>query len=496
MSERSHPSILFVDDDTVSRQALSEVLRGAGFQPREAATGSEALALAAEKPDLIVLDVSLPDIDGFEVCRRIKAHGPTSAIPVLHMSGVFVSTQARTNALEGGADGYLTKPVEPQEFVATCRALLRMHEAEEAARMAATQWQTTFDAVRDAMGLLDAAGCLLRCNRALARLLGRPAADLLGRPCAALLREALGEAAQTVASLLEGAGQAPGLDQEVSLGPRWYRLTADPVPGTEGQPGGLVFLLADVTQHKELEGHLLQAAKMEAVGRLAGGVAHDFNNLLTAVLGNVDLALRELIVGHPSVEALRVAEKAAWRAAELTRQLLGFSRRTPLQPRLLHLGACAEETGGLLSRTLGQAVEIDLRVAEELWPVHADPSQMGQVLMNLVLNARDAMPRGGRVLVRVDNVTLDEEHARRHADPAGNRRDFVRMQVIDSGEGMTQEIQARIFEPFFTTRDVDKGTGLGLAVVHNIVGQHRGWVECESRPGAGTCFSVYLPRHP
>src|SRR4051812_5419509 len=191
MAERPDPSILFVDDDETSRRAFSWLLKAAGFRPSEAATGSEALRMAEEKPDLIVLDVNLPDMDGFEVCRRIKAHPATSAIPVLHMSGVFTTTQHRTQALEGGADGYLTKPVEPQELLATVRALLRMHEAEEAARAAAREWQATFDSVHDAVGLLDSAGRLARCNRALAGLLGKPCEELVGRPCRELLREAL-----------------------------------------------------------------------------------------------------------------------------------------------------------------------------------------------------------------------------------------------------------------------------------------------------------------
>jgi PAS domain S-box-containing protein len=491
MSEQP-PCILFVDDDEVSRHALSQVLRSAGFQPREAATGSEALRLAFEKPDLIVLDVSLPDIDGFEVCRRIKAHPPTSAIPVLHMSGVFVSTRDRTQALEGGADGYLTKPVEAREFVATVRALLRLHQAEMAAQAAAGQWQATFDAVHDALGLLDPKGRLLRCNRALARLLQRATEEALGRPLDALLVEVLGQPAQAVAALLR-RGEAVQ-ESELLLGQRWYRLNADPVPGLGDAPPGLVVLLADITARKELEGRLLQAEKMQVVGRLAGGVAHDFNNLLTAVLGNLDLAQRELPADHPAIESLSAAEQAAWRAAELTRQLLGFARRAPIQPRPLHLGSCAEDTVALLSRTLGRAIEVQFHVEEGLWPVHADPAQMSQVLMNLVLNARDAMPRGGIVQIDLDNVTLTEEQARLRAD-AADQRQFVRLRVIDRGEGMTEEVRAHLFEPFFTTKEVGQGTGLGLAIVHSIVRQHGGWIECDSQLGQGSCFTVWLPRH-
>jgi DNA-binding response OmpR family regulator len=181
MNELRPPSILYVDDDDANRLAFSMVLRHAGFQTREAATGGDALRLAAEGPDLIILDVNLPDIDGFEVCRRIKAHPATSSIPVLHMSAVYVSSEDKTHGLEGGADGYLTKPVEPSEVVATVHALLRIRRAEEAARAAARHWQATFDAITDAICLLDRDKCVLRCNRAAAELFRRPGAALVGR---------------------------------------------------------------------------------------------------------------------------------------------------------------------------------------------------------------------------------------------------------------------------------------------------------------------------
>src|SRR3954468_6814367 len=165
-------TVLFVDDDEDTRFAVSHIFREAGFDVKEAATGREALRLAEEKPDLVILDVNLPDIDGFEICRRIKTHPATAAIPVLHLSGVFVRSEDKTQALEGGADGYLTKPAEPREVVATVKSLLRIRHAEEEARTAAREWQATFDAIHDAVWVLDAQGRVLHCNQAMAALLG------------------------------------------------------------------------------------------------------------------------------------------------------------------------------------------------------------------------------------------------------------------------------------------------------------------------------------
>jgi PAS domain S-box-containing protein len=488
------PSILFVDDDEANRFAFSWVLRRAGFQTQEVTTGSDALqALQGEKkPDLVILDVNLPDIDGFEVCRRIKAHPATASIPVLHVSAVFTRTEDKEHGLEGGADAYLTKPVEAREVVATVRSLLRMHRAEEAARTAARQWQATFDAIDAAVALLDRDGRLVRANRALAELLGRPAAELLGRPFDGLLGQAFGAAASRLVALL---GQPPGWPaQEVAVGERWFRVSAGPVRGESAEPNGRALVLSDVTQRKRLEGQLLQAQKMEAVGRLAGGVAHDFNNLLTAITGNLALLLLQAPPEGAQREMLRITENAAWRAAELTRQLLGFSRQARLALEPINLNRCVEETMTLLRRTLDRNIEVRTACDAALGKVRADAGQMQQVLMNLALNARDAMPQGGALTVETANVEVSEAHAaaRLSARPGP----FVRVRVRDTGHGIPAAIQGRIFEPFFTTKEQGQGTGLGLAMVFGIVQQHQGWVELSSPPGEGACFDVYLPRLP
>jgi PAS domain S-box-containing protein len=483
------PSILYVDDDDANRLAFSMVLRHAGFNTREAATGGDALRLAAERPDLIILDVNLPDIDGFEVCRRIKAHPATSSIPVLHMSAVYVRSEDKTHGLQGGADGYLIKPIEPAEVVATVQALLRIHRAEEAARTAARHWQATFDAISDAICLLDDEGCVLRCNRAAAELFRRPGAALVGRLYQELLWETFGPAS---AALLASPARPGETAVEALLAGRWFRMTADPVRDESHEPAGSVRLLADVTPRKALEEQLRQSQKMEAVGQLASGVAHDFNNLLTGVTGNITLALQATSSDDPRREFLRAAEVAAWRAAELTQQLLGFSRQTKPRMEAVDLNGCVREAVDLLRRTLGPAIEIVVHGADDLGLVEADAAQINQVLMNLCLNARDAMPEGGRLELETCNASADDSEL--CAAAGSGSAEFVRLRVRDNGYGILAEIRPRIYEPFFTTKEVGKGTGLGLAVVFGIVKEHRGWVECRSDPGKGACFDVYLPR--
>ncbi len=490
MNELRPPSILYVDDDDVNRFAFSMVLRHAGFTTREAATGGDALRLAAEGPDLIILDVNLPDIDGFEVCRRIKAHPATSSIPVLHMSAVYVRSEDKTHGLEGGADGYLTKPVEPGEVVATVHALLRIHRAEEAAREAARHWQATFDAISDAICLLDREGRVMRCNRTASELFRGPSLALAGRPYRELLGEMFGPPSAALFS--DTPGRRGDAAPEALLAGRWYRMTVDPVGDESNEPAGSVCVLADVTPRKLLEEQLRQAQKMEAVGQLASGVAHDFNNLLTGVTGNLSLALQAAPADDPCRDFLRSAETAAWRAAELTQQLLGFSRQNKPRMRPVDLNGCVREAAELLRRTLGPAIEIAVRCAEDLGRVQADAGQINQVLMNLCLNARDAMPEGGCLELETCNTNAQDSQLEGVDKGPG---EFVRLRVRDNGLGIRMEIQPRIYEPFFTTKEIGKGTGLGLAVVFGIVKEHRGWIECRSAPGQGACFDVYLPRY-
>jgi signal transduction histidine kinase len=246
-------------------------------------------------------------------------------------------------------------------------------------------------------------------------------------------------------------------------------------------------------ESRRQEAELLQAQKMEAIGRLAGGVAHDFNNVLAAIFGYCDLLLEQFTRNDPRRADVQEIRRSAERAAALTRQLLAFSRKQILQPRLVNLNDIVGGIQNLIAPLVGADVTVDIRGPRDLWSVRADPGQMEQVLMNLAANARDAMPEGGRLTIETANVEVRADPRTRPGLQSGA---YVTMSVTDNGTGVAEDIRAHMFEPFFTTKDQGKGTGLGLATVYGIVKQSGGSVYVESEEGAGTRFVIYLPRVP
>ncbi len=246
-----------------------------------------------------------------------------------------------------------------------------------------------------------------------------------------------------------------------------------------------------IAGHKQLEENLRQAVKMEAVGRLAGGISHDFNNLLTVILGHCNLLLGRITVDDPAYPRLTEIRAAGERAASLTQQILAFSRKQVLKPKVVNLASTLQDLDRMLRRVLGEDVQVDTDVAEELGQVRVDPSQVEQVLMNLVVNARDAMPQGGKLRLELKNADIEASSRSFHDVPPGP---YVMIAVTDTGMGMSGEVRKRVFEPFFTTKEPGKGTGLGLATVYGIVQQSGGYVWLYSEPGVGTTFKIFLPR--
>jgi signal transduction histidine kinase/CheY-like chemotaxis protein len=253
-----------------------------------------------------------------------------------------------------------------------------------------------------------------------------------------------------------------------------------------------VAYVREIAERNRLQSQLRQAQKMESVGRLAGGVAHDFNNLLTAITANIELALLDLRPSDPLHELLGEVHRAADSAANLTRQLLAFSRKQVIAPRVVNLNDIVGDLQRMLKRLLGEDIDLRVRLDPALWQVRVDPGQMEQILVNLAINARDAMPQGGVLTLETGNSRLDEEYARTRSYVVPG--EYVMIGVRDEGTGMSEEVKAHLFEPFFTTKAHGKGTGLGLAMVYGAVKQNQGSIEVESAPGEGATFRIYLPR--
>ncbi|MFG1290078.1 hybrid sensor histidine kinase/response regulator [Xanthobacter versatilis] len=338
-----------------------------------------------------------------------------------------------------------------------------------------------------ALALVDPAGRIRAANAAFARLFGRDAA---GRPLAALLADAAG-----AEGLLAGAvhaGEPPAPCEVTLAGPagRSARLYAAAL-GPDG--GGDIALCAiDTSEQKQLEAQFAESQKLQAVGHLAGGVAHDFNNILTAILGYCDLLLVKHRQSDPSFPDIMQIKQNANRAAGLVGQLLAFSRRQTLLPQVIELTDVISDAAALLRRLIGERITLEVQHARDLWPVKVDKNQFEQVIINLVVNARDAMPDGGTLTVRTANVPAAASTAYGQRLPEG---DYVLVEVADTGTGIPPEVMGKIFEPFFSTKEVGKGTGLGLSTVYGIVEQTGGTILAESTLGEGTTFRVFLPRH-
>jgi len=367
-------------------------------------------------------------------------------------------------------------------------------QARDALRASEAKYRSLIENLTQSIFLKDRELRYVLANKPFCHSVGRSEADIVGLDDLAIYPPHLAEKYRATDRLVLQEGRRMELEEQNLIDGRLRTVqkVKSPVLDEQGQVVGVLGIFWDVTDQRNLEAQLRQAHKMEAVGQLAGGIAHDFNNLLTGILGNLSLAIADLSDSHPLREMLTNAEVATLRAAELTRQLLGFSRRTPLRSGPHDLHSSIDETVRLLRRTFDPRTRVEVQHAADLWPIQADASQMGQVLMNLCLNARDAMPEGGTLKLETSNAHIDSDAAARTID--GRAGDFVHLRVSDTGQGMVPGVQERIFEPFFTTKEPGKGTGLGLAMVFGIIKQHQGWIECKSDPGKGTVFDIYLPR--
>jgi signal transduction histidine kinase len=370
---RSLGFVLVVDDEEQNRSLLRDPLEARGYEVAEAENGLLALQnIAARPPDVILLDLMMPKMDGFEVCRRLKKDPKTAHIPILMVTALSERGD-RLMGIQAGANDFLNKPIDIQDVI------LRVGNAVYAKHL-----------------------------------------------------------------------------------------------------------------HDQLLEQFIQAQKMEVVGQLASGLAHDFNNILAVIMGYSDLIMSDLDPGSPLQKYTEEIRHASERAAGLTRQLLVFSRKPTVQPVVLDLNDAVQDLDKMLRRLIGENIEMTMVPGKQTGRVKADSGHVGQVLMNLVVNARDAMPNGGKLTIATNNVTLDENYA--HTHPGAIPGDYVMLSVSDTGTGMTDEVKARLFEAFFTTKPKGKGTGLGLATCQTIVQQSGGHIGVYSEIGKGTTFKIYFPR--
>ncbi|MFB3815664.1 MAG: PAS domain S-box protein [Terriglobales bacterium] len=396
----------------------------------------------------------------------------------------------RADGTEFPAEASISKFEANGEKVMTVR--LRDVTERRATEQRLRQMAAIVESSQDAIISEDVAGVITSWNPGAERMYGYTAPEAIGRNARILLPPGNNHG---IAANVERARQGLGSTEE-SVRMRKdgqqidVALTVSPIRDQHGNVAGVATIARDITERKRLEDQLRHSQKMEAVGRLAGGMAHDFNNLLSIIVGYTYLVQSNTAEGEPLRNAADEIMAASERASTLTRQLLAFSRKQVMRPEVLELNEITSGIGKILPRLLGEDIDLRIYPGEDLLNIKADPGQIEQVIMNLVVNARDAMPHGGKLTIETANVVFDETKARHHGVAPGN---YVMLAVSDTGHGMDAETRAHIFEPFFTTKEAGKGTGLGLATVYGIVSQSNGHIWVYSEPGRGTTFKIYFP---
>lgn len=491
--------VFVVEDEAIISNDIQQSLLMMGYEISGTATTGESAVdkILSLRPDVVLMDIMLGGrMDGIEASEAISAK---LSVPVIYVTA-YADDRVIERAKLTEPFGYIIKPFEDRELHFAIQMAIYKHSMQERLKRKNEFVTTIIESLTHPFYIIDSENhSIVMANKAAAfgelgpdtkchQLVynsGSPCTGDTGHPCL------VDEVSRTGHSIsMEHTD--PGTEK---AGARTYQVHAypvfDPVTGKVAQ---VIKYMLDITEQKALERQLYQSQRLESIGRLAGGVAHDFSNIMSAVLGYSEMAIMELPEDHPVREKLEIIRDAGEKAATLTKQLLAFSSRQIMELRPLDINRVIEEMVKMLVRLIGDDIMLDIHPGKDTngLSVIADRGQIEQIVLNLSVNARDAMPAGGTLSIQTSSLTLDADSAERPHVALKDGR-YIVLRVADTGEGMSAEIRERIFEPFFTTKKEGRGTGLGLSTVYGIVKQHHGAIEVESTPGRGTAFLIYIP---
>lgn len=504
-------TILIVDDTPANLNVLFDFLRNSGFKVLVAQSGKSALQkVEYAKPDLILLDILMPEMDGFETCQLLKSQPSTQETPIIFMTALS-DTVDKVKGLSLGAVDYITKPFQQEEVLARIQLHLNLRnltrqtqeqnaqlekeireriQIEHRLRQQEEQLRLITDSLPVMISYIDRDHYYRFVNRGYEDWFQLPREELQNRH----IRDLMGD--EFYNELLPNldlalSGQTVTFENTLPRDGNLHNLELAYVPHFDDNVvRGIYVLIQDVTERKQLERQLLRSQRMESLGTLASGIAHDLNNVLTPILMSVQL----LAMKHQDEQSqqwLKLVERNTKRGADLIRQVMSFVRGIEGTYTLVQPEQLLREIKQIIEETFPKSITISSYIVPELWAVSGDSTQLHQVLMNLCVNARDAMPNGGRLRISVESVEIDSAFLQIHSEArVGN---YVLFSIADTGTGISPKIIDRIFDPFFTTKEFGQGTGLGLSTVLGIVKSHGGFITVTSEPGVGTQFNVYLP---
>jgi len=491
--------VLIVDDESVNREVLCRRLHREGYRPAGVHSGRAALQILRNEPfDAVLLDIKMPEMNGIEVLQALRIDHELRHIPVIMLSGL-TDVERVVQCIELGAEDYLPKPINSvllRARLGACLEKKRLRDQEHAHLQALSAekelMSVTLRSLADAVITTDGGGQIVLLNEVASTMAGVKPEDAIGRPFAEvfpIFQRITGQPAINVAA--EALAQNAVVESEagVAIKPpggaeRIVAARGAPIHNQAGAAGGALVVIRDVTEKERMADELLRASKLQSLGVLAGGLAHDYNNMLTAVMGNLSLIRNRANLPPAALPAIQEAERGAARAQELTRYLLTFAEGGAPMKQVLQPKALIEETSACV--LTGSNVQGEFHLAEDLWRTEADPNQFIQVINHLVLNAVEATPETGRIILRAENISTPHEPIQ-HL-PAG---DYLRVSVQDFGTGIASEHMPRIYDPFFTTKA--QARGLGLAAAYSVIQRHGGHIIVNSTLGSGTTVTFYLP---